>query len=108
MRSFEFRSTEEFKDKGKSIVLGWSPRLTGRSFHVRLHRRGGRHDLRTLDAERFFDGALIDATTMAGTPGKISFTDPDVVIAIDTIDDRAGMALWTRENLTRHRLLRPD
>lgn len=108
MRSFEFLSAEEFKDKGKSILLEWSPRLTGRSFHVRLHRRGARHDLRTPNAERFFDDAILEATTLVGLPAKISFTDPDVVIAIDTIDDRAGMALWTREELTRHRLARPD
>jgi tRNA(Ser,Leu) C12 N-acetylase TAN1 len=108
VRSLEFHSAEEFKDKVKSILLEWSPRLKGRSFHVRLHRRGGRHDLRTLDAERFFDDALVEATTMAGTAGKISFTDPDVVIAVDTIDDRAGMALWTRDDLAHHRLLRPD
>ena len=108
MRSFEFHSAEEFKDKGKSILLELSQRLTGRSFHVRLHRRGERHDLRTPDAERFFDDAVLEATTLAGMPAKISFTDPDVVIAIDTIDDRAGIALWTREDLTRHRLLRPD
>jgi hypothetical protein len=30
------------------------------------------------------------------------------MIAIDTIDDRAGLALWMRENLARHRLLQPD
>ncbi len=47
-----------------------------------------------------------DAQALHGS--KISFTDPDVVIAIDTVDDRAGIGLWTREELARHRLLRPD
>ena len=107
MRSFDFRSEEEFKDKGKSILLEWSPRLIGRSFHVRVHRRGGRHELRTPDVERFFDDAILEATATAGQSGKISFTDPDAVIAVDTVDDRAGVALWTREDLARHRLLRP-
>jgi tRNA(Ser,Leu) C12 N-acetylase TAN1 len=108
MRSFEFHSAEEFKDQGKSILLEWSPRLTGRSFHVRLHRRGGGHDLRTPDAERFFDDAILEQTTLAGRPATVSFTDPDVVITIDTVDDRAAVALWSREDLARHRLLRPD
>ena len=108
MRNFEFHSAQEFEEKAKSIMLEWLPRLTGRSFHVRLHRRGARHDLRTPDAERYFDDAILDATTKAGMPGKISFTDPDAVIAIDTIDDRAGVALWTRDDLLHHRLLRPD
>ena len=89
-------------------MLEWSSRLAGRSFHVRLHRRAAQHGVRTPDPERLFDDALLAATEATGTPGSISFTDPDAVIAIDTIDDRAGVALWTREDLARHRLLRPD
>ena len=107
MRTFEFHSVEEFKEKAVAILLEWAPRLTGRTFHVRLHRRGDKRELSTQDVERFLDDALLDATA-AALPGKISFTDPDAVIAIDTIDDRAGMALWTRDDLARHHLVRPD
>jgi tRNA(Ser,Leu) C12 N-acetylase TAN1 len=108
MRTFEFQSAASFKDNATSIMLEWLPGLTGRSFHVRLHRRGPGLDLRTPDGERFFDEAIIAATTAAKTPARISFADPDVVIVVDTIDDRAGLALWTRDDLARHRLLRPD
>ena len=108
MRTVEFHSVEEFREKLKPILLEWLPRLTGSSFHVRLHRRGDKHDLRTPDTERLFDDLLLDAAVAAGAPCKISFTDPDAVIAIDTVDDRAGIGLWTREDLARHRLLRPD
>ena len=82
--------------------------LAGRSFHARLDRRGARQDLRLPDIEKFFDDEVLAATSGAGAPAKISFTDPDALIAIDTIDDQARMALCTREDLTRHRLLRPD
>jgi hypothetical protein len=51
---------------------------------------------------------IIEATAKAGLPGSISFTDPDAVIVIDTVDDRAGLAIWTREDIARHRLLRQD
>jgi tRNA(Ser,Leu) C12 N-acetylase TAN1 len=105
---FDFLSDEEFVERAKSIIREWLPRLAGRSFHVRLHRRGEKHELRTQDAERLYNDAILDATTRAGTPGTISFTDPDVVIAIDTIDNRAGLALWTREELARYHVLRPD
>jgi tRNA(Ser,Leu) C12 N-acetylase TAN1 len=105
---FEFQSAHEFEEKARSIVLQWLPRLAGRSFHVRFHRRGPRHDLPTPETERLLDDALLDALREAGTPGTLSFSDPDAVIAIDTIDDRAGISLWTREDLARHRLLRPD
>jgi len=105
MRTFEFHSAQEFKERVAPVLLEWSPRLTGQSFHVRLHQRGARYDISTQDVERFLDDALLDATAAAGMTGKISFTDPDAVIAIDTIDDRAGIALWTRDDLTRHCLV---
>jgi tRNA(Ser,Leu) C12 N-acetylase TAN1 len=108
IRTVEFHSVEEFTEKLKPILLEWLPRLTGSSFHVRVHRRGDGHDLRTPDAGRLFADLLLDATAAAGAPCKISYTDPDAVIAIDTVDDRAGLGLWTREDLARHRLLRPD
>jgi len=73
-----------------------------------LHRRGSGRDLPTPEAERFLDDTILHATMAAGDPGKLSFTEADAVIAIDTIDDRAGMSLWTRDDLMRHRLLRPD
>lgn len=108
LRSFAFHSAEEFKERAKSVALEWLPRLAGRSFHIRLNRRGFKYDLHTPDTERLLDDALLDALRQAGTPGSISFSDPDMVIAIDTIDDRAGMSLWSREELIRHKLVRPD
>lgn len=108
MRDFDFLSESEFVEKAKSIIREWLPRLAGRSFHVRLRRRGTKHDLRTQHTERLFNDAIVDALKQSATPSKISFTDPDVVIAIDTIDNRAGLALWTREELGRYHVLRPD
>ena len=106
--AFHFDSVDELQRKAKEIVLRWAPRLGGRSFHVRLRRRGARHAIHAHEVERYLDEALIDALAQTGSPGKISFTDPDAVIAIDTVDDCAGLALWTREDLVHHRLLRPD
>jgi tRNA(Ser,Leu) C12 N-acetylase TAN1 len=108
MRTFEFQSTESFKDAAKAIMLEWLPNLTGRSFHVRVHKRGSKLDLRTPDAEHLFNDDIVAGTSKAGPPAHVSFTDPDAVIVIDTIDDRAGVAMWTRGDLVRHRLLRPD
>jgi tRNA(Ser,Leu) C12 N-acetylase TAN1 len=107
-RVFDFLSEEELMEKAKFILAEWLPYLTGRSFHVRLHRRGTKHELRTQDAERIFNDAILGATKEAAAPSNISFTDPDIVVAIDTIDNRAGVAMWTREELARYHLLRPD
>ena len=109
MCGFDFDSPDDFRQKAKSVVVGWAPQLAGRSFHVRFHRRGAACDLPTPDVERFLNDALLETLRRAGTPGSVSFSDPDAVIAVDTVDDRAGMGLWTRADLERHRLLlRPD
>jgi tRNA(Ser,Leu) C12 N-acetylase TAN1 len=108
MRTVEFHSAQELSEKLGAILSEWSPRLAGSSLHVRLHRRGDRRDLRTPDVERLFDDLLVQATAAAGASCRISFTDPDAVIAIDTVDDRAGIGLWTREHFNRYHLLRPD
>jgi len=108
MRCFDFQSSDKFMHNAKSVVLQWAPDLGGRSFHVRWHRRGGGHELHAQDVERALDDAILDATQQAGQPSKVSFSDPDAVIAIDTIDGRAGLALWKREDLARFHLLRPD
>lgn len=108
IHSFDFQSEEEFLQKTKNILVEWSSKLAGRSFHVRLHRRGPKYDLGTQQTEHLLNEIILNATTKLRASGKLSFTDPDTVIAIDTIDDRAGVALWTRDDLSRHRLLRPD
>ena len=107
-RSFDFESAEAFTESAKAVLVDWSPRLTGRTFHVRFHRRGGRQELHRPETERLLDDAILAETARLGQPARISFEDPDVVIVIDTIDHRAGLALWTREDLARHRLLKPE
>ena len=106
--SFDFQSAEEFFEKTKTLLVEWSPRLAGRSFHVRLHRRGPKYDLGIQETEHSLNEVVLDATMRFGTPGRLSFTNPGAVIAIDTIDDRAEVALWTSDDLSRRRLLRPD
>lgn len=108
MHCFDFASAEELQEKAAHVLTGWAQQLARRSFHVRFHRRGARHETTTPDVERHLDDVLLDALRQAGTPGRICFDDQDAVIALDTIDDRAGIALWTRDDLARHRLLRPD
>lgn len=99
--SFDFRDAAEFETKAREIALGWVPALTGASFHVRLHRRGFKGVLSTPQEERFLDDTLLAAIADAGAPGRINFEDPDHIIQIETIDGRAGISLWTREDLRR-------
>ena len=107
-RCFDFKTAQELCERAKEIALEWLPRLASQTFHVRVHGRGLRRYLHTQDAERIIDDTLLAALEKEGVPGAVSFVEPDAVIAIDSVDDRAGMALWTRDDLKRHPLLRPD
>jgi len=72
------------------------------SFLVRLHRHGFKGRLSTPKEERFLDEALLDALDALGRPG---FADPDAILQIETIDGRAGVSLWRREDLRRYPFL---
>lgn len=100
-KTFLFDSSEAFEREARTIALGWLPDLAGTSFYVRLHRRGFKGIISTQPEERFLDAVLLTALADAGTPGRIRFADPDKVIQIETVDGRAGMSLWTREDLRR-------
>ena len=92
----------------REIVVAWRSALAGKAFHVRLHRRGFRKQLPSTDEERFLDGALRAALEADGTFGRISFDDPDAIIDVETVGGRAGLSLWTRDDLARHAFLNLD
>ncbi|HEU4727841.1 MAG TPA: THUMP domain-containing protein, partial [Kofleriaceae bacterium] len=101
-----FSTADDFERGARDIVLGWLPQLAGKSVHVRMRRRGHKGELHALDIERRLGGALIEELARRGTPGHVVLDDPDAVIAIETIRDEAGLALWTRSDLERYPFLR--
>jgi tRNA(Ser,Leu) C12 N-acetylase TAN1 len=107
-RTFLFQSPEEFEEKAGEAALGWAPELAGKGFHVRMHRRGFKGRLSGLEEERFLDDALLEALRRAGTPGRVTFEDPDAVIAVETIAQWAGMSLWSRQELKQYPFVRVD
>jgi tRNA(Ser,Leu) C12 N-acetylase TAN1 len=106
--AFTFQSVGEFEARAKEIVRAWLPRLAGRSFHVRMHRRGLKEQMSSHTEERFLDEALLHALEQAGTPGRIDFTDPDLIVDVETVGQRAGLSLWTRDDLLRYPFLKVD
>jgi tRNA(Ser,Leu) C12 N-acetylase TAN1 len=100
--TFSFQTPEEFENKSKKAVLRWVPVLRGRAFHVRMRRRGFKGKLSSLSEEQFLDHILLEALDAAGAPGRITFDDPDAIIAVETIANRAGLSLWTREQMHRY------
>jgi tRNA(Ser,Leu) C12 N-acetylase TAN1 len=106
--TFTFQSPEIFETRAREIVSDWIPALADKSFHVRMRRRGFKGRMSSMEEERFLDEFLLDALEKTGTPGHIAFDNPDYIIAVETIGTRAGLSLWSREELQRYRLVRLD
>ena len=108
VQTFVFQTPAEFDEKARLAVCAWIPALAGKGFHLRMHRRGFKGKLSSMDEEKFLDTYLLEALETAGTPGRITFSDPDAVIALETIGPRAGLSFWRREELSRYPLLHLD
>jgi tRNA(Ser,Leu) C12 N-acetylase TAN1 len=105
---FRFQSPDELEAKAKEVVTQWLPELAGKSFHVRMHRRGFKGRISSQHEERFLDEILLTSLDKHGAPGRISFDDPDVIIDLETIGQRAGLSMWTRAQRLRYPLLKLD
>lgn len=102
---FVFQTAEEFEEKSRQAVRAWLPELAGRRFRVRMHRRGFKGRLSSQDEERFLDRFVIDALAQGGAAARVSFDDPDLIIAVETVGQTAGVSLWEREQRRRYPLL---
>ncbi|WP_242344233.1 THUMP domain-containing protein [Anaeromyxobacter terrae] len=104
---FTFSSPEEFEARAREATARYAPVLAGRSFHVRVHRRGMKSRLSGLEEERVLAEGLLDRLAASGQAPRITFHDPDYVLDVETIGSQAGVALFSREELEHHPLLRP-
>jgi len=89
---------QQFKQWAASVVS----RMTGGScFHVRLERRGMEGLVDTPRVEREVADQVFARAEELGKPLSVSFSDPDYIIAAETLGDECGVALLDRE--LRHR-----
>jgi tRNA(Ser,Leu) C12 N-acetylase TAN1 len=105
---FAFADPEEFRDRAAEAALAFLEVLAGRSFHVRLHRRGFKGVLQSVTEEQVLDARLMERLAAGSRPGRITFDDPDVILAVETLGNRAGLSAWTRADLARYPFLGLD
>lgn len=104
---FTFQTLEEFEARARDVVEAAAPALAGKSFHLRVHRRGFRGQISSQAEERLLSGVLLGVLEAAGTPGRVAFEDPDAVVAFEIVGSQAGFSVFTREALARYPFLRP-
>lgn len=106
--TFDFQTPDEFKTQLMDAVEPWVPKLAGKRFHVRMRRRGFKGRLSSHDEERALADFLLSKLAQQDSTANIRFNDPDYIIDIETVGQRAGVALLTREHRLRYPFLKPD
>ena len=107
-KKFSYEDVEDFEEKARQTALSFVDRLEGKAFHVRMHRRGLRHEISSQDEERSLDALLMGELERRGAPGRITFDDPDAILVVETVGNCAGMSLWNRDDLNRLAFLKTD
>ncbi len=106
--TFSFQTPAEFEERARRTIAALAPSLAHRSFHIRMHRRGFKGRLSTPTEERALASVLLSALEDSGEEGHVSFDDPDAIVAIETVDNRAGVSVWTREEMEKTPFLHLD
>lgn len=104
-RVFTFHTPEDFDVKAQESVLAVAQQVAGKRFYIRMHRRGFKGQISSMEEERFLSAMLLEHLGQSGEPGKVDYTDPDAVIVIETLGQWAGLSVWTREELLRYPFL---
>jgi tRNA(Ser,Leu) C12 N-acetylase TAN1 len=104
--TFRFESMADLETITRELIDDWIDDLEGATFYVRCHRRGSVNDLDPAEEEDFLGDLIRRLLADRGTPGRVTFDDPDIVIDIETLNDEAAISMWTRDDLASYPFLR--
>ncbi len=104
-RTFSFNLTD-FMDKLKEAILLYVEKVEGKKFYVRAKRRGHKGEMSSLEIEKEISSFIFEELQKTGKLAQVSFSDPDVVIIVETIANRAALAFITRELREKYPLIR--
>ena len=105
-RTVRFADPATFVDDVTATLAPLAERLAGRTFFVRVFRRGFRGTIDSTRAEGEIGARLVDLLTTRGDHPHVRFADPDVIIAIETLRDEVGIALLDRDIRLAHPFVR--
>jgi tRNA(Ser,Leu) C12 N-acetylase TAN1 len=100
-RTFSF-TPQTFAERVREAVTPFVQRMAGGTFHVRLERRGHKGTILSLEVERSLVDYVMDLATQQGKRLHVSFQDSDYIVVAETVGNRCGVALVSRELRTRY------
>ena len=90
---------DTFVTQLQAALTPYAQRLLGQRFYVRIERRGLKGRIISPEIERALDAFLLN---LIGETAQIDFTQPDIIIAIETFGERGGIGLLTRSLRERY------
>lgn len=99
-------SVENFAEKLLEVLPRFFERLEGKRLYVRVERRGNEGEIISPLIEQQMNEFLLSRLEAKGTPATIDFDSPDAIVAVETLGDRCGVGLITREMMTRYPVVR--
>lgn len=90
------------EERLRAAVVPLVQRMAGGTFYVRIERRGYKGTILSPEVERRLGDYVMHLATQQGKTLQVSFHDPDYVIVAETVGNRCGVALITRELRTRY------
>jgi len=95
-RTFLFELSD-FMNKLRDAISPHIELLENSRFYVRVERRGHKGEISSLEVEQEMDAFILEVLKNTGKLAQVSFKDPEKIIIVETIENRAGVGLITRE-----------
>lgn len=99
-------SVEDFAEKLLEVLPRFIERLEGKRFYVRVERRGHKGEIISPLIEQQMGEFLLGLLEAKGTPAMIDFDSPEAIVVVETLGDRCGVGLITREMMARYPVVR--
>jgi tRNA(Ser,Leu) C12 N-acetylase TAN1 len=100
-RTFLF-TPQTFEAQLQEAVTPFVRRMSDGTFHVRLERRGHKGKIVSPEVERRLGEYMMNVATQQGKKLHVSFQDSNYVVAAETVGNRCGVTLVTRERRARY------
>ncbi len=104
-KNFQF-DVADFREMAKEAVSPYIGQLEDSRFFVRVVRRGHKGELSGMEAEKELDGFILKSLEDKGKRAMINIEEFEKMIIIETVENRAGVGLLTRELKEKYPLIK--
>ncbi len=99
-------TVDDLTMKLKQAMVKYAGLIGSGTFYVRVERRGYAGAIHSRELEQELDRTLVESLKAGGEYPVVSFHDPDVILAVETIGNECGIGALTRALRSRFPFIR--